>query len=103
MLANSKVVCIMNMPCIFTFHISHPLEVFYDNWSLLKAVSNALTSYIKFCDYVMLNSNEPIKNAHLQKLANQSVLGGALLIEIVNNSFTENKKIFLSFDKERSA
>ena len=26
----------------------------------------------------MLNSNEPIKVAHLQKLANQSMLNGAL-------------------------
>ena len=32
------------------------------------------------------NSNEPIKVAHLQKLANQSILNGALEIETVNNS-----------------
>ena len=38
------------------------------------------------------NSNEPIKVAHLQKLANQSILNGALEIEIVNNSFSESKK-----------
>ena len=31
----------------------------------------------------MLNSNEPIKVAHLQKLANQSVLHGAHVIEMV--------------------
>ena len=68
MLANSEAACIMNMPSIFTFH--SPLEVLYDNWSLLKTVNNALTSYIKLCNYVMLNSNEPIKVAHLQKLAN---------------------------------
>ena len=42
----------------------------------------------------MLNSNEPIKVAHLQKLANQSVLNGTLVIEKVNNSFTESKKKF---------
>ena len=42
----------------------------------------------------MLNSNEPIKVAHLQKLANQSVLKGALVIEMVNNSLTESKKSF---------
>ena len=36
----------------------------------------------------MLNSNEPVKVAHLQKLANQSMLNGALVIEMVNNSFT---------------
>ena len=46
----------------------------------------------------MLNSNEPIKVAHLQKLANQSMLTGALVIEMVNNSFTEAKKLW-SFDK----
>ena len=44
------------------------------------------------------NSNEPIKVAHLQKLANQSILNGALEIEIVNNSFSESKK---SLDKAR--
>ena len=49
----------------------------------------------------MLNSNEPIKVTHLQKLANQLVLNGALVIELVNNSFTESKKN--SFDKMRSA
>ena len=42
----------------------------------------------------MLNSNEPIKVAHLQKLANQSMLNGALVIETVSNSFTESKKNF---------
>ena len=41
---------------------------------------------------LMLNSNEPIKVAHLQKLANQSILNGALEIETVNNSFSESKK-----------
>ena len=46
----------------------------------------------------MLNSNEPIKVAHLQKLANQSMLTGALVIEMVNNSFMEAKKLW-SFDK----
>ena len=51
-------------------------------------VNNALTSYIRLCNYVMLNLNEPIKVAHLEKLANQSVLNGALMIEKwLNNSF----------------
>ena len=45
----------------------------------------------------MFNSNEPIKVAHLQKLANQSLLNGALVMEIVNNSFSESKKNL--FDK----
>ena len=59
-------------------------------------------SYIKLCNYVMLNSNEPIKVAQLQKLANQSVLNGALVIEMINNSLLKKKKL-LSFDKVRSA
>ena len=37
----------------------------------------------------MLNSNEPIKVAHLEKLANQSMLNGALMIEL---AFSESKK-----------
>ena len=43
----------------------------------------------------MFNSNEPIKVAHLQKLANQSLLNGALVMEIVNNSFSESKRNFV--------
>ena len=35
----------------------------------------------------MLNSNEPIKVAHLQKLANQSMLNSAL---VKDNSFSES-------------
>ena len=42
----------------------------------------------------MLNSNEPIKVAHLQKLANQSMFYGALVIEMVNYGFSESKKNF---------
>ena len=48
----------------------------------MKAVKDILTSYVMF----MLNSNELIKVAHLQKLTNQSVLNGAF----VNISFSEN-------------
>ena len=40
----------------------------------------------------MFKSNEPIKNAHPQKLANQLLLNGALVMEMVNNSFSESKK-----------
>ena len=36
----------------------------------------------------MFNSNKPIKVTHLQKLANQSLLNGALVMEIANNSFS---------------
>ena len=43
----------------------------------------------------MFNSNEPINVAHLQKLANQSLLDGALVMEIVNNSFSESKRNFI--------
>ena len=43
---------------------------------------------------VMFNSNEPVKVAHLQKLANQSILNDALVTEMVNNSFSESKKNF---------
>ena len=42
----------------------------------------------------MLNSNEPIKVTQLQKLANQSILNDALVIEMVYNSFNESKKNF---------
>ena len=40
----------------------------------------------------MLNSNEPIKVAQFQKLANQSMLNGALVIEMIYNSFSESKE-----------
>ena len=39
----------------------------------------------------MLISNEPIKVAHLQKLANQSILNCALVIELASS---ESKKDF---------
>ena len=45
-------------------------------------------------------SNEPIKVTGLQILANQLILNGALVIEMVNNSVSESKKTW-SFDKER--
>ena len=43
---------------------------------------------------LMSNSNELIKVALLQKLTNQSMLNGALVIDMVNNSFSENKNNF---------
>ena len=45
---------------------------------------------------LMFNSNEPLEVAHLQKLTNQSMsmLNRALVIEMVNNSFSEEKKNF---------
>ena len=51
----------------------------------------------------MLNSNNPIKVAHLQKLANQSILDGALVIEMVNNSFNESQKNFVHLIKRESS
>ena len=45
-----------------------------------------ISNYVMF----MLNSNEPIKVAHLQKLTKQSMLNGALVIEMVSNSFSES-------------
>ena len=42
----------------------------------------------------MLISNKPIKLADLQKLANQLMLNDALVIEMVNNSFSKSKKNF---------
>ena len=50
----------------------------------------------------MLNSKEPIKVAHLQKLANQSILNGALVIKMVYNSFNESKKNFGRLIKARN-
>ena len=44
---------------------------------------------------LILYSNEPIKVAHLQKLANQSMLNGAFVIEMVHISFGEIKVISL--------
>ena len=45
----------------------------------------------------MLNSNEPIKVAHLQNLANQSMLNGALA---KHNSFSERQKNFGRLKKQ---
>ena len=51
----------------------------------------------------MFKTNQPIKVTHLQKLANQSILNGSFLIEIVSNFFSESKKNFIkrTFDKTR--
>ena len=40
----------------------------------------------------MLNSNKPIKVAHLQKLVDKSMLNGALVIEMVGTLFSESRK-----------
>ena len=51
----------------------------------------------------MLISNKPIEVADLQKSANQLMLNGALVTEMVNNSLSESKKTnkLWSFDKAR--
>ena len=43
----------------------------------MKTVKNFFNEFIKLC-YVYVKFNEPIKVTHLQKLANQSMLNGAL-------------------------
>ena len=43
----------------------------------MKTVKNFLISYIRLC-YVNVKFIEPVKAAHLQKLANQSMLNVAL-------------------------
>ena len=74
------------------FYISHITWIINYNWSLLKAVNVFM---------FMFNSNKPINVAHLQKLANQSLLNGALGMEMVNNSFSESKKNFDRFIKRK--
>ena len=61
----------------------------------IKHLGRLSLNYVMF----MSNSNNPIKVAHLQKLANQLMLNGALVIEMVNNSFSEYKKNFGRFIK----
>ena len=48
---------------------------------IVEGVNNALMSYIRLCNDATLNSSKTIKVTHIQKLANQSVLNGALVIE----------------------
>ena len=50
----------------------------------------------------MLISSEPIKAADLQKLANQLMVNGALVIEMVKNFFSESKKNFGRLIKQGS-
>ena len=42
----------------------------------------------------MVKKNEPIKVINLQKLANQSMLNGGLVVEVVSSSFCESNKNF---------
>ena len=43
---------------------------------------------------LMLNSNEPIKVAHVQKLAKRLMLNGGLVTEMVSNYVSQSKKNF---------
>ena len=43
----------------------------------------------------MFKIKEPIKVNHLQKLANQSMMNDALVIEVISNSFSESEKNFV--------
>ena len=42
----------------------------------------------------MFNTNQPVEVIHLEKLANQSILNGVFVIEIVSNCFSESKRYF---------
>ena len=46
-------------------------------------------------------SKDPIKVTHLQKLANQSLLNDAFVMEMLNNSFSESKKNFSRLIKRK--
>ena len=48
----------------------------------------------------MFNSIESTEVAHFQKLTNQSMLNGALVLEMINNFFSESKKNFLIEKRE---
>ena len=87
----------------FTYHLRYYMIIDYC-WSCQQLLLKLLiTSYIRLCNHVTLNPNESIKVAHLQKLANQSVLNGALVIEKwLNNSFSESKKNFCRLIKLRT-
>ena len=82
LVAGSDCYIVLNMiEHVFTCHISHITCGINYNWLLLKAV-NILYVYVQF--------KRTNKVAHLQKLSNQ--LNSALVMEIVNNSFSESKK-----------
>ena len=65
----------------------------------MKTVKKFLMSYIKLC-YVYVKFDEPIKVAHLQKLANQSMLNGA--VRNGNQFFRWKLEKLWSFDKARN-
>ena len=53
-----------------------------------------MTSFVKFC-YVYGNFKKSIKVAHLQKLANQAMMNGALVIEMTKWLFDEARNVLI--------
>ena len=106
LLANTAVVFLITLyfEHVEHFHISrftNHLRHFIINEScyvLLLIFYRVLLNYVMF----MSNSNEPIKVAHLQKLTIQSMLNGAFVIEMVNNSFSKMYKNFGCWIKRRA-
>ena len=80
LLANLAIVTLfwrcLNTFSHFTFHMS--LEVSYYNWSLLKAVH---------VFYVNVQFKRTNQGCSPSKLANQSMLNGALVIKMVKKNF----------------
>ena len=63
--------------------------------------AHVLTNCVKLYRFIF-NSNEPAKVACLQKLGNQAMLNGALLIEMLNNYFKKKQEKLWSFDKAKN-
>ena len=57
----------------------------------MKAANNVLTSFIKL-RHVFVKLKQTNQNCSPSKLANQSMLNGAIVIQMVNNSFSESNK-----------
>ena len=66
------------------YFVPKKVIIFFGNGALYI---NVLKSY----NYIKLYF---VKLRHLQKLTNQSMLNGALVIKMVNNSFSESKRNF---------
>ena len=56
--------------------------------------ANILTSWYQIILCLCSKQTSQTKLIHFQKLANQSMLNGALVIEIVSNALTESNKNF---------
>ena len=77
---------------VFTFHISHITWGINYNWLLLKAV-NVLYVYVQF---------KRTNQSCLPSKISQSLLNGALVMEMVNNSFSEGKENFGRLLKQKN-